>query len=154
MSEIAKAFVVRDAIQPVGLASIIFDQTLIHPEAGKVTGNDLDYWLIPDVSRGSHTETARLLIAANLAVEAARSQAVNMTVSEDGINVGHAMHVPARAPNQAFATIAPDEVNPAIGFAFTMDRVGEPASVTAERPSPYFDVARGGVALQVYRQAA
>jgi hypothetical protein len=47
LSDSVDAFIIRERKHTVaiGLASIIFDQSVVHPEEGIVRGNNLDYWV-------------------------------------------------------------------------------------------------------------
>lgn len=60
-----EAHIVRRDRVAIGLATIIFDQQLVHPAEGSFQGDDLDYWLQRGEDIFTHRDVARRLLAAD-----------------------------------------------------------------------------------------
>jgi hypothetical protein len=58
-----EASVIRRGRTAIGVATIIHDQQIVHPEAGTFTGQDVDYWLRWREGLDAHEEVARELLS-------------------------------------------------------------------------------------------
>jgi len=59
------AHIVRRDRVAIGLATVIFNQTIVHPTEGTFEGNDLDYWLKKGTDIFTHKQVVERLVAAN-----------------------------------------------------------------------------------------
>jgi len=57
-----EASLVRRGETAIGLATIIRNQLLVHPETGEFSGDDVDYWLRRGETPETHREVARQLL--------------------------------------------------------------------------------------------
>lgn len=107
-----------------GIATLIFNQEVEHPDKGKVAGTNLDYWLKNEHQddQGFHATVAGLLIRAS-----------NHT-----------------GEGAVFATILPDHPFPAIGFREILHRVGRPAVLSTPEAGDPHGITKGGVPLHLY----
>ncbi|MDB5164776.1 MAG: hypothetical protein JWL89_402 [Candidatus Saccharibacteria bacterium] len=136
-----QAFIVRKSIVAIGLATIVFDRTVIHPSLGSVEGDSLDYWLRRGMDEATHRVVAEKLIAASQQINEEQRGPDNGLSSEAA---------PRRIMHSMFAAVVQDVPNPSVGFAYHMDPMGEPASLKTELPSDRFDIAKGGALAQLY----
>ena len=117
-------FLIRRDGQPEGIATLIFNKTLEHPEKGTVVGTDLDYWLKIDHKdvRSLHETVAGLLISASI----------------------------QSGERSVFATVLPDHPSPAIGFEGLLHRMGRPAVLSTPEAGDPYGITKGGVALHLF----
>lgn len=102
-----------------GLATVILDQQVRHPEWGAVRGNNIDYWLIPGHNQNVHEDVTLQLLAM-------------------------AKRLNDKAPN--FAVVNPDpNFGPTTGFRAAMRLVSpEPAALTTDMPTDTYGITANG----------
>lgn len=143
-----QAYIIKKQRAAKGLATIIFDQVVIHPDEGEVTGYDLDYWLPPFTSESDHMATALLLRSACEDLHRQRQLASQgpLTPSETQIPLP-----PVPVPPATYmATIRAGDINPATGLSIMMHEVGQPAVLSVPTGNDPFGVTKGGAVLQLY----
>jgi hypothetical protein len=116
----AEANIIRRDRAAIGIATIIRNQQIVHPDEGLFTGNDVDYWLRLGERGTTHTAAAQ-------AVLAQAGQAAIATVIE-----GH--------PNPAIGFSRIER----------MRQVGVPAQLSTGDRKDVFDIARQGLVSQLY----
>ncbi len=147
-NEQMKAFIVRQDKITKGLATTIFGQSIIHPSDGRqFTGTDLDYWLVPGLSMEEHNRVARRLV--DVSQEEYRRRAGRAQEGRQNITADLSGRI--AIPHQTIiGTIAKGDNNPALGLAYIMDSVGEPAELVTPDGKDDFGITKDGSILQLY----
>jgi hypothetical protein len=148
-SEKLNAYLVRHDKAVVGLATIIFDQGLIHPEKGLYRGNDLDYIIEPGASTGDHAQVILDLLVEHRRLNDQRNG--ELITSDWGVE--KRFHTPRKAASihPAIATVPVGQSNPALGIALAMVKVGDPAHLGSTESGINEEVSRGGALAQLYQ---
>lgn len=141
-SELLHAFILRKDKVTQGLATIILDQSIVHPEEGPRWGVDLDYWLKKGSSRIDHEYTADALIQAAIKLEASRRQR--------DMDYGRNASAYLSSDYPMFATMRPGHEASPIGLADYLRPLGEPASLTTLTGADPYGVTKVGANLQLY----
>lgn len=145
ISEGINAYIIRKDKVAKGLATIIFDQTVLHPIAGRVDGNDLDYWLAKDADEELHNQTAACLLEENDRVSGRH----HMYTSYDPV-MGNRPDVQRIIP--VMAAVKVGQPYPPIGLTESLSAVGEPSPLKTPDGGDPFGVTKGGTVLQLYRR--
>lgn len=137
-----------------GLATVVADQTVIHPdpEIGVVKGDDLDYWLRSYESNDFHAAVARSLVYA--------SAKPHLGFIDNGPdNIGMGALLDKQGYHRAFATVPADQgdhlplglMGRQVASPPHMYARGEPAALSMpEGQEDRFGVTRGGAVVQLY----
>ena len=129
-SDVLNAYIIRLDRVARGLATIIFDQTVIHPRRGEVSGNDLDYWIAPPASNELHKDIATAVLLENTQLEHRRRHG---------------------CPHSVIGEIKTGQANPPEGLADIMFPVGDPAVLATPSGDDPFGVTKGGAQVQLYQ---
>lgn len=135
-SEALHAFIIRWERLDIahGIATIIFNQTIIHPSLGRITGHDMDYWLgeEADSDPKAHRDVASRLI---------------MTASNEFVNDPGQR---ALLDLPLFAALRPQQPRFPVGLAKIMEPIGEPSVIQTDPPEDKYGITKGGAPLQLY----
>ena len=131
-----QAFIIKEHRVALGVATLIFDQTIVHPDAGEVAGTDLGYWVAEDVDDVLHRRIARELMQKNEYV---------MDMRNEGVPVEHHEYTLVTA----VPTMLEPEHRPR-GLEATMQPVGEPASLEVPSGTDTYGVTFDGLESQLY----
>lgn len=142
-----RAFIIRNGKLARGIATVIFDQSVIHPAEGTFTGNDLDYWLAADAEHEEHAVVARELVGKNAGLEQKRRGEAK-TSPQTG---EHYMKGKETGLLPIMGTIRLGSHNPSVGLADVMQKVGEPAVLRTPSGADERGVTKGGAVVQLYQ---
>ena len=153
-SEDLQAYIIRDRRHRVaiGLATVIFDQSVVHPEIGIVRGNNLDYWLRPSSDHGFHKEVAEELVL------------VSRKLTTEFISkypYGHGYDIDTKNYPPLFVAVQNDSTIPPFGFTqpeelhvlhhLSLKPVGEPRELSVpEGQKDRYGIAAVGRVTQLY----
>lgn len=156
LSKEVMAFIVRDdkLDRAIGIATVIMNQAVVHPEIGEIQGNNLDYWIKESCEESIHNavgieleDTGKLLKPV-------------LFVNEIGAPVNRKKF---KKSNPIFAVVQIDDLNPPIGLMGNSAQMkghslvsrGEPAILTPpEGRIDTYDVAGSGRISQIYYAAS
>ena len=130
-----QAFIIKEHRVALGIATLIFDQTIIHPEACEVQGTDVGYWVAEDVDDALHRRIARDLMLKNEYVMDMREE--NVAVEQ------HQYSLVAAIPTALNTDHRPR------GLEATMQPFGEPGSLQVPDGVDTFGVTFGGQEAQL-----
>lgn len=119
----------------IGIATIVFNQTVICPDKRTFHGHDIDYWLSEGMSQNDHVDAAFALIR----------KARWPNVSQRGAGKG--------LPD-LIATMQLDVPNPSIGLDKAMKAVGEPVALAMSGGEDPYGISREGARVQLYVNTA
>jgi hypothetical protein len=150
--EPVKAFVIRDKQEKaaLGVATVIRNQTVVHPEEGRFTGYDMDYWLWQDADEDTHLQTGASIIQAakQIAVKHDGEPTNTNPLTTEGrvaseVDIGLIVTTPTdgEAYNRGL-----HEAGKAVGLA----AIGLPAQLTPGGEADRSDVVRIGQEVQLY----
>jgi hypothetical protein len=135
------------------VATIVFDQTLIHPDRkiGSVSGHDVDYWLDPSAGEEDHLSVAREIIREAKHESGRRHRWIRSsktTADQEPVEVVATQRMDCDYPQ-------------AEGLYMVMNKVGTPAPLFTPRrsmdpaaPEDPYGLTKGGAVLQLYSRDA
>jgi hypothetical protein len=151
MNEDLQSYIIRDRKHGIakGLATIIFNQVVIHPDPaiGLIRGHNLDYWLNPAEGSDFHA-----IVAEELVYATGRPEFAPTDPYDGGYN--------DRQYDAVFTVVQKSETNPPIGLMgsetpvlanYTLSALGESGFLSVpEEWDDTYDVARSGQISQIY----
>jgi len=122
----------------LGLATIVLNQTVIHPNLGAIRGDDLDYWADTSLLSQARQDDLHKAVAREIVSRCAKPSALFRRHLFTTVVEG-----------QQFLPLG--LIEPAAGAGFIMDPVGEPAVLTMPgQKEDTFGVTRNPATVQVY----
>ncbi len=126
-SKAIQAYIIHSpAAANIGLATVIQDQDVVHPQEGRIEGDDIDYWL--------NVNTNSIHMHSDVAGRLCMLQAGRPTFSTVLKSGKHAL-------------------GKGIGFSTHMNTVGEPAGLSTTIPGDPYGVTKEGALCQIYQLA-
>jgi hypothetical protein len=147
-SEGMRAFIIKEEKVARGIATIIFEQTVIHPTEGEFTGNDLDYWLASDATTDMHNNVAFKLMIENGHIDNARRGGYLPTDPFGGRDLS----VKLAGPHPIMGTIVDNQQHPPIGLGYVMSPVGDPAVLRTPDGTDPYGLTKDGAEVQLYER--
>ncbi len=138
------AFIIRPSRHlgtAMGVATVIPDQAVRHPEKGRISGDDIDYWLGPQHSVDVHTLVAKQVMLAS----------AKLALKRRGQRDEHGLY----APHRMFVAV-PTGLSAASGYnqglTNNMDMVGDPAILSYPKGDDMHGITKDGAQVQVYQR--
>jgi hypothetical protein len=146
MSEQVRAFVIRSDRhlgQALGVATLISNQTIIHPDETPITGIDTDYWIGAEESTKTHHAVAKQLVLAS----AKLALKLNGGVKRKATPAINSMFV--AVPTGPDLEVA-QTYN--LGLQHLFEAVGRPAVLTVPGDEDPHGITKDGAVVQLFRR--